>query len=651
MSKYEQKNRLDSLEKKLYSREVNQTENNNRSQFKNRIPEIEDVEEIVSDWQKDDKNNFDVIASKVTNMATRKHGFLSKFFIFSIIFFVVALGIAVFVFMGGMNFVSSRNVDIRVVGPISVGGGQEVSFDVGIVNNNNIRLDSASLLIEYPEGTRSPKDLNVVLTRERFELDPIRSGGTYNHKIEAVFFGEKDTVKEVKISLEYRVENSSALFYKEKNYEITISSAPVIVTPIYPKEVNANQEIIFEIEVASNSSDNIGELLLTAEYPFGFNFLSSSPSPSFSDNIWRFTNLKSGEKRNIKITGSISGQDNEERVFRITTGTPSEDDERMIGVVINELAESILIRKPFLGLDVLINGIRGDYSASGGSQVNTEFVVQNNLSSKIFNVKATARLVGGALNKQSISVPSGGFYSSSNDTILWDNRSVSKFSEMNPGETQNLSFRMSPLTYGNILSGSRPEIDIEIVIEAERISDSGRSEIITSKETRKIILATDLRLFSRTFRSQGNIENFGHIPPKADNKTTYNILWNIENSFNQVSNLEARAVLPPYVRWTGFFSPDNESISFDSNTNEVIWRVGGVLPNTGFDSSKKEVYFQIELMPSLSQVGQSPVLVGEVSVTGIDRNTNNRIQFKVPAVTTSYSSDPTFKQGNERVVQ
>ena len=66
------------------------------------------------------------------------------------------------------------------------------------------------------------------------------------------------------------------------------------------------------------------------------------------------------------------------------------------------------------------------------------------------------------------------------------------------------------------------------------------------------------------------------------------MIWNINNSFNQVSNVEVRTTLPSYVKWTNIKSPVNEIISYNEVTKEVVWNVGSVLPNTGFGSSKKK---------------------------------------------------------------
>ena len=500
----EKKEKLNRLERKLYSRNTpTNIIDEGRSELKSNVGNDDanmDEETIGENWQNAKAGSFDELAAKVSKMAQRKHNFINKIFIFSALFFVIACAVAAYVFFGGINSVSSKNVDIQVVGPLSIPGGQEVSFDINVINNNNTNLDSASLLVEYPTSTRSAADLTQELNQERFALGSIKSGESFDQNIKAVFFGEKDDVKQLKISLEYRVANSSALFYKDKTYEMSISSDPVIITPTYPKEVNSNQQVSFNIEAASNSKDVVNNFLINVEYPFGFVFKDASPKPSFNNNIWQFSSLNPGEKKTISITGNIIGQDNEEKVFKINAGTAGPNDERVIAVPFSQLVESITVKKPFIGLDVSVGGQSGDFVTQGNNEVSTQFTVANNLPSGLFNLSVQVALSGGALNQNSVFPDGGGFFQSSDNTILWDKRSVSEFSNMDSGSEKSLSFRLSPLLYANIAKGASPEVDMTITAQGDMISDSGSSETVSSVETRKIILATDTSLSSKIAR-------------------------------------------------------------------------------------------------------------------------------------------------------
>src|SRR3989338_6520831 len=184
---------------------------------------------------------------------------------------------------------------------------------------------------------------------------------------------------------------------------------------------------------------------------------------------------------------------------------------------------------------------------------------------------------------------------------------------MGPGSEERLSFRLTPLLYSNIAKGVRPEIEITIKARGERILESGSVEMVSSVETRKIVLATDITLSSKIVRSAGNLENSGPIPPKADAPTTYTVVWSINNSFNQVSNVEVRATLPSYVKWTNIKSPASEIFSFNPVSNEVVWSVGFFffLLILVFLPPPKKYFFFFYFFPKRKKTGKPPGFWGE----------------------------------------
>ncbi len=639
----EKREKLDAVERSLYSRIDRKTEPGQRTKFSEREVGVETED---NGWQSDQKNRFDELASKAAHMAQSKHSIVKKIFIASIVFFVLSVGVASFIFLDGVNFVSSKKVEVAVEGPLSIAGGQETSFDVRVSNNNTTDLESASLLVEYPEGTRSATDMTKPLERERFTLPNIGRGEEYVERMKAVFFGSKDKAQEIKITLEYRVENSSALFYKDVTHEFSISSSPVIVTPTYPKEVNSNQSMSFNIEVASNSKEPISNFLVNVEYPFGFVFSESNPKATSGNGIWQFATLKAGEKKTIRIVGTMVAQDNEERAFRITAGTADQNDPRKIAVPIAMLTESITVSRPFVNLDFLVEGKDQDYAASSNGQIESEVRLTNNLSTRLFNTKVEVSFSGAAFDNLAVSPSQSGFFQSFNNTIVWDKRALPDLGDLGPGESEELSFRLSPLDYSKIPVGVAASISMTAKVTGERVLDSGSSEVVTAIETRKIVLGSNVNFSSKTVRSQGSIENEGLVPPRVNKPTDYTIAWTVRNSINQISNIEVRAKLPPYVSYTGVKNPSGEVLSFDPNSHEVVWSGGSLLPQ-----GSKTVYFQLRFVPSTSQIGSAPVLIYESNLSAIDKVTGAKLNIMAGAQTTNFSGDPSFKDRDDRVVE
>jgi hypothetical protein len=640
--------KIERLRRGLYSRKTPDLLDTTASELK------KGQANVAKEWSTQAGGKFDALATKFANRIEKTKSYTNRILLFSAAFFAVSVVAAFFVFFGGLNMISSRNVDIKVVGPVSVPGGQEIELEVLVVNGNSTSLESAIMNIEYPEGVMVVSDgrdkIPEKIVNQKFELGTIKPGDRKSIGVKAFVYGEKDEVKQMKINVEYKVKNSGATFYKEKIHDLSISSSPLILTPTYPKEVNSNQDISFSVEVASNSKEIMESFLVMVEYPFGFTYKGSNAVPIRGNNTWLIEGLKPNEKRTIDISGNIVGQDNEERVFNVEAGTPSEEDNRTITTVLSASKESIFIKKAFLGLKLELGGTNGDFVYQRGD-VNGNITIVNNLPERVFNTTVEARFSGSAFDPNTVRGSQGGFFRSLDKTIFWDSRAVEKFKGLEPGDSVALNLSFSPLGYLEVPRGTAPDLQVEVITKGERILESGAPEKVESREVKKIKFATNTSLTQKVVRSIGKLENSGPIPPKVDRETTYTISWSLTNTWNAASNIQVKAVLPPYVKWAGRIDPASESVVYNQENNEIAWNVNQLLSGTGFSSSAREVMFQVILTPSLSQVGMEPIILGRAALKATDKATGATIENSAPEVTTKFSTDPAYRMGDEKVSQ
>jgi hypothetical protein len=90
---------------------------------------------IEDSWKSEEKEN-----SETEDRFFMKTSFFKKFFIFSIIIFILALAYVAYVFFLGGNTVSNDNIDIAILGNNFTAGGQELPLIVQITNRNNSAL-------------------------------------------------------------------------------------------------------------------------------------------------------------------------------------------------------------------------------------------------------------------------------------------------------------------------------------------------------------------------------------------------------------------------------------------------------------------------------------------------------------------------------
>lgn len=622
---------IERLKRNLYSR------NERLVPKEKRTPVAPHDLEVRSDWGTNPSFELSPEA-----MVKKNNSFFNKFLLGSVVFFTLSLGVAVFIFYGGLNMISSNNLDINIVAPSSISSGEELSASLSVVNGNRTDLEEVSLFIDYPEGVESVGEDNKNLAHDKINLDTIPKGKSSDYTIRALLFGEKDAVKTFSLRLEYKVKGSNAVFSKEKTFDVSIGSSPLIMDVVYPKEINSGQIVTLTINMTSNSSVPVKNTLVKVEYPYGFTYKESNIKPYRDNSVWNLGDLKNGDKKVITIRGVLIGQNLEDRSFRISSGSQSADNSKDFDTPLATGIFTMGIRKSFFDLDVSAG--QNNVSAAG-QYIPVVIKWQNTLPDKILNGHIEATLSGTAFDRNKVTASGGGFYRSVDNTIVWDKNTTTNLTSVLPGDTSQVSFTLT--SFGDLTSGKlvkNPHIDVHVVITGDR---SGTDTTpVSSEDDLTIKIASTLGIKAKTQRDGGPFTNTGPVPPRADKESTYTITWTLSNSTNDVKGAVVSATLPVGVAWKAEMSPSSEKIDFSPDTRVVSWNVGNVSAGIGYAYAPREVSFKVGITPSLNQAGSEAQLVGESSATATDTYTEQLINASAAQATTRYA-DATFTPGKE----
>jgi hypothetical protein len=645
----EKLNGIENLKTKLFSKNY-QTTIEHRGKFVNR-----DTKNIPDSWEDGDKGPDPLGAPRKLLMKT---SIFKNIFIVSLGFFVLTLGYASFVFFRGGNTVSNDNIDISVLGNNFASGGEEMSLVVSIANRNNAPLDLLDLVLEYPKGSSSVSGGDVNSSdpteRSRISIGTIPAGGVHNENVKLTLFGEQGTVRPIKISIEYRVEGSNAIFVKEKPYEVTISSTPINLSVDAPLTISPNQDITLNVKVGANATRPVSNVLLKLDYPVGFSFGSATPAPSIGKNVWNLGDLAPGGEKTVAIVGKmIDVFDGEEKTFQISSGSQSATNKSMIDVVLSSLAHIVTIKKPFVEARLFINGAsQSAYASSAKTPINAQIQWTNNLDTTLNDLVIEAKVSGNALDRNTIKATQG-FYNSSNDLITWDKSSIEQLKEVNPGDSGSVEFSLSPISLFSASGGilANPSIKIDVSISGKQLVESYAAKDLNNINSSVIHIISDVGFTAKALYYSGAFTNHGPIPPKVEQETTYTIVWSLSNTANNISNGVIHSSLPAWMAFVGPFSPQDEDLVYNPSTKEITWNIGGIPKGTGITSGERSVSFQVSLNPSLSQVGDSPVIINNATLTGHDDFANLDVKVNKTSLTSVLSNDPAFPPSGGAVSQ
>ena len=578
-------------------------------------------------------------------MASKKFPYLK---VSIVLIFLLALGSVVFYFWAGFGGVSGDNIDITVIAPTSIDGGDRMTWEVAVTNRNRQTLELADLIVEYPEGTR-PIDVTVRALRERRSLGKIDQGETVRANFDAYLFGEEGNTKTLKLILEYRPQESSAILSKDETFTTRIARSPVGISFDLPKEVRAGQEIEVKVNYISNAKDELRDLNFEMEFPSDFIFKSAQPEPKEGgERNWDLGVLDPNETGIISIVGTVDGDELQEKSFRAKVSAKEPNGALSI---FGGGAGSFVIKRPFLDVIVKINGEK-KHIARPGERMNLEISYKNNLAVAVENSIIEVSFSGNGFDEKNIGTGRGA-YRASSKTVVWTASAVPELKKLEPGEEGFLQAQFSFLEKIGIKSSSDKNFQItaNVSIRPGVIPSGYVGSDLTGGDRAEAALQSELQLVRKGLYNSSSIPNRGPMPPRVDQETTFTVVWSLTNSTNDLEGLAVKSSIPVYMSWKGKINPDDGTIGFNSATGEITWQVGLLRAGTGFIRPAKEIAFQVGFTPGADLIGSTPELMSRVTASARDNFVNKEISQTANNLTLTLEDDLRLDDSDRTVVR
>ncbi|MDD5606374.1 MAG: hypothetical protein PHN37_00715 [Candidatus Pacebacteria bacterium] len=499
-----------------------------------------------------------------------------------------------------LEIIASREADLF----------DRIEYQVRYRNNGNVRLDEAVLVFEFPNLTIPDQEFSL---RNEVELDSIYPGEERIITFTGRIIGKEREIKKASASLRYRPRNITAFYESSTSFSTIIRSIPISFELELSSKVAAERPFSFSIDYFSRLEYPLSDLKIMLEYPSGFNFLESKPR-GIEEGEWEIPLLNKTEGGRIEIKGEVQGKVSEQKIFKASLGIWKEGS----FVILKEVIKGTEISDPDLYIFQRINN-QDEYIAKPGELLHYEIYFRNIGQEPFSRLSLITRLKGDFFDLDSVKIFDG---RQSNSDLMWDWREVSKLEYLDKGEEGLVEFWVEVKDEENLPNkGSLVNL----------VSISQMTEEFFVKVNTKAEFA------QKVFYNDDVFGNRGPIPPQAGQVTTYTVSWQAKNFNNDLEDVAIKTILPYNVKLTGDFFPKEKEnqITFDSQSREIIWRIG----NLKASSIPVNVSFQVALTPSINQVGQVLPIIQETTMTGIDSWTKSEIKIISSRVDTNLPHD------------
>ena len=540
------------------------------------------------------------------------------------IIFLMILLVVVAIYYWNSNSYSRETLKLEILGPETIEIAENFEYLVKYKNNGKVRLEEPRIIFEYPDYSIVEENL----LRKEIELEDIYPGEEKTYSFKVRLIGKEGEAKTAKVSLSYRPKNLKARFESETTFTTVIKSIPLTFRFDLPSEVESGKDLTFSLNYFSNIDYPLSGLRIKIEYPSDFEFIESTPQ-SLEQIEWEIPPINKAEGGRVKITGKIRGGVGDHEIFKAEFGTWQDGE----FVLLKEISKAVKIIKPALYISQEING-NPEYIASPGDLLHYQISFKNIGETALTDLSLLITLTGDSLDLNSLRAPRGDFEQGDN-SILWDWKRLGELQFLDVREEGEVEFWVKLKESWSITSSEGKEM-----IKTNIYLSQAREEFETKVNSKMAVV-------QKAYFEDEIFGNSGSIPPKVGDTTTYTIMWQAKNFYNNIESVKIKAKLSENVRLTGEIFPEDEEskFTFDSGSREIIWRIGELKVGKGVLNSAPNIAFQVAFSPDSSQRGQTPDIIGQAEIIGQDDWTKEILTFSTNSIDTSLPDDSTVENG------
>lgn len=569
--------------------------------------------------------------------------------------FLIGLGIVLLLFAVVGAFFWFRNqtsngVSLEIIIPEDVQTGVPFNLEVAVTNQSPDPVLRGEISLNLPEEVILANQSTRSLTTH--PVEDVAPGQTVRKVFGVVAVGGENSIKTIKIGFSYETGSLQSRFEVKAEENLVVTSPGIFVDIVAPTKILSGEEFQAKLVYRNESQipfNNV-ELELLAPSTFAINESSEPYKQEGSEGgyQWSLGELTPGSEGEIILTGAMVGQEAASSDLTLRARVKKSTQENY---VVSEKRATFVISPAPLSLIIGIANKQSDYVAKPGDVLQYVLRYKNNTDIALQDVVIRVSPDGEMFDLASIKT--NGFLSSSDDAITWNASRDGALRSIAPGQEGQVQFQINVLKNYPIVTANSKNFTLDVggAIESPTVPRFLAVSRVFSvaKISTKIGGAIDFSSTGFYRDAAAGIINSGSVPPKVGQPTQYTIHWQLENKTTDMQDIVLRAFLGSNVRYTGTYKTNNQTIPiYNDRTQELTWRINKLSATQGSLGDPVELIFQVELTPSIGQVGSLVTLVQEAQLSAKDLFTGQTFTANHNLMSTQMQDDKTLT-GNQAV--
>lgn len=582
-------------------------------------------------------------------------------------------------FKNGISF-TSKNVTLEVTAPFTTISGEEYVYNIVINNNESVEIDHGTMTVNLPygfflsdsnlpyhtDGQDQAKPTNIY----SWSIPSIPANNDLKLTIRGVLIGEKSNKPIMTANFKYNPKEVTSTFETSTNYTTEIADSILSITSDYDNQTIQDQSQVITIHlknisetqnisdlkfhfelpesfkdpVIQTSSDNIEfdkdaaitETATTENKDVKFNDLTEAQLKEFKETkTLSIKGLAAGKELVYKLNGKFNVAENGEQQLKFTVDA-ADTKNNYLPQATDELAIQVI--KGDLITDLIINGKTDNQPVSFGGNLQYLIHIKNKSKTALGDVNIRIVIDSPAVDWTKLKDESKGTVSE--NQILWTKNNIKGLEVLLPEGELDINFSLSLKEYSTLTKYKPSELTVRSYYQAtvNKVEELTSSKNFDSKTIVNTFNSnTELSAQGRYFDDQGQTVGSGPLPPLVGQTTTYQIVWQIKNSFNELTDINVIAELPAGVTLNQGGNVDAGEITQDGA--KIVWSVNRM--PTSID--QLTATFLVSVKPESKDLNKLLTLVKESTLTASDKETSGSVTITDAPITTDLTGDEAAK--------
>lgn len=503
-----------------------------------------------------------------------------------------------------------------VVAPREIVSGASSTLVIRYTNNTEEPLRDAKLQLSYPDHFLL-QGISIDQTEIEdgiIDLGNLAVGESGSIRVKGVMFGDVGGEQSFTSTMTFvRGEEQDISGKKVSMYTFSPSSSTLALTLHLPERLVAFQEVEGTVEYTNTGEIDFPVISIEPEWPEGFEFLSSPTS--YTQGLFDVPAIKAGTSGTMEFTGYL-GDVGEETTFvfhpSFTFG-------------INRYRQQTLVHTaPVVPPQISVEHNVDQTTIRPGGQAVFSLQYENVGEFDVTNLVLSVE---------------------SDSPFFSDNTIESEpIDQIAPGETGSIqiSVPLKSRIYQSETS-TYEALDLSTKAVATYTLGDGTGQRVQSKSRTldsPITTPVVFESFGRYATASGDQLGRGPLPPRVGIETKYWVFWHVSGTINELTDVRIEGTLPSNVRFTGRQSTSqNSGITYDDATRVISWTSTSLPPTLAPTSKVIGIAFEVGITPGEEMIGEIPLLLYDVHLTGRDLRTGVFVSRSGATVTTNLPND------------